>query len=256
MRSAANVARLAPYAGLARSYDIALGRGSLSRVTGTLRRLIRRYGIAFRSAADIGCGTGLFAAHLAKHWRIPVFAVDRSKSMLREAFRNGSARHACMLCQDIRMLTLPRPVDLITANFDTINHVINSADVAETFRRVHGNLRPGGHFIFDFVTDKQPWLATQVYVRRLPAHGCDVAQRIVWDPLRKLIIVALTQRWPRLGIRTVENHVERAYAPLDMARWLRDTGFSIRAILDAATLEQAHARSRRIVVVAHRGGSV
>jgi hypothetical protein len=28
---------------------------------------------ALRSAADMGCGTGLFAAHLAQQWRLPVF---------------------------------------------------------------------------------------------------------------------------------------------------------------------------------------
>lgn len=246
------VTRLAPYAGLAPSYDVALGRNSLQQTAFTLRHLIERYGIAFRSAADIGCGTGLFAAHIARRWSIPVFAVDRSVAMLTEAVRNGSAAHALVLHQDIRRLNLPRPVDLITANFDTVNHIIEPADLAATFQRVHANLRPRGHFVFDFVTDRQPWSAAEVYLRRLPAKGCDVVQRIAWDPLRRLIFIALTQRWLRFGVRTVERHVERAYATLDIVRWLRRAGFFIRAVLDAATLGQAHAGSRRIVVVARR----
>jgi SAM-dependent methyltransferase len=243
---------LAPYAGLASRYDVALGRGSLNRAVTTLRNLIARYGIGFSSAADIGCGTGLFAAHLATRWGIPVFAVDRSLPMLREAFRNGSANHAWMLCQDIRELSLPRPVDLITANFDTMNHIVEPGGIAIVFRRVHANLRPGGHFVFDFVTDRQPWLAAKVYVRRLPASGCDVAQRIIWDPLRRLIFIWLTQRWLQLGIRTVERHVERAYAPVDIIRWLRGAGFFVRDILDAATLEPPRRCSSRILVVARR----
>jgi predicted TPR repeat methyltransferase len=60
-----DAARVAPYAGLASRYDIALGRDRLRLIAAELRQLIERYRIGFRSAADIGCGTGLFAAHLA-----------------------------------------------------------------------------------------------------------------------------------------------------------------------------------------------
>lgn len=244
--------QLAPYAGIASNYDVALGRLRLRQTVFTLRDVIRRYGIAFRSAADIGCGTGLFAAHLARFWGIPVFAVDRSVAMLREALRNGSAPHVHLLCQDIRRLCLPRPVDLITANFDTLNHIVSPSDLMATFRRVRANLRQGGHFVFDLVTDRQPWNIGRLYERRLPARGCQVVQRIAWDPFRRLIFIALIQRWLGRGVSTVERHVERAYATVDIVRWLREAGFFIRAVLDAATLGQAHRGSSRIVVVARR----
>src|SRR5215472_10708118 len=67
----------APYDAIAPSYDVALGRASLVRAVALLRHVIKRYGVAFRSAADLGCGTGLFAAYLARRWRIPVYAIDR-----------------------------------------------------------------------------------------------------------------------------------------------------------------------------------
>jgi len=241
-----------PYAVFATNYDAALGKDSLRQTALVLSRLIERYGIAFRSAADIGCGTGLFAAHLARLWRIPVFAVDRSLAMLRQAFRNGSATHARLLCQDIRQLRLPRPVDLITANFDTVNHIIAPTDLVATFRRVRANLRPGGHFVFDFITDRPLWPVGRVWERRLPARGCHAVQRILWDPLKRLIFIALIQRWPARRVSTVERHVERAYATVDIVRWLREVGFFIRAVLDSTTLAQAHRDSSRIVVVARR----
>src|ERR1700682_5342189 len=131
--------KLAPYSGLASSYDVALGRDSLKQTAFTLRHVFGRFGIAFRSAADIGCGTGLFAAHIARRWAVPVFAVDRSRSMLKEAIHNGSADHVRLICQDIRGLSLPRPVDLITANFDTLNHIVEPAGLVSTFRHVHAN---------------------------------------------------------------------------------------------------------------------
>jgi SAM-dependent methyltransferase len=243
---------MSPYAGFATNYDAALGKDSLRQTIFVLTRLIERYGIGFRSAADIGCGTGLFAAHLARLWRIPVFAVDRSLAMLREAFRNGSATHAQMLCQDIRQLRLPRPVDLITANFDTLNHIIAPTELVATFRRVRANLHPGGHFVFDFITDRPLWPVGRIWEHRLPARGCHAVQRILWDPLRRLIFITLIQRWPVRRVSTVERHVERAYPTVDIVRWLREVGFFIRAVLDATTLAQAHRDSSRIVVVARR----
>jgi SAM-dependent methyltransferase len=246
------VARFIPYAGLAPSYDVALGRDSFRRTAAALRQLIERYAIGFGSAADIGCGTGLFAAHIARRWAVPVFAVDRSRSMLTEAIHNGSADHVRLICQDIRGLSLPRPVDLITANFDTLNHIVEPAGLVATFRHVHANLKRGGHFIFDFVTDRQPCRASGVYIRRLPVTGCEMVQRIIWNSSRSLIFIDLTQHCPQLGVHFVERHVERAYSPVDIVRWLRACGFFVRAVLDAATLLLAHSGSSRIIVVARR----
>jgi hypothetical protein len=55
-------------------------------------------------------------------------------------------------CSHIRCLRLPYPVDLITANLDTMNHLLTEFDLRLTFRRIWENLRPGAHFIFDLIT--------------------------------------------------------------------------------------------------------
>jgi SAM-dependent methyltransferase len=241
----------APYDAIAPSYDVALGRASLARAVALLRHVIKRYGIAFRSAADLGCGTGLFAAYLAQRWRIPVYAIDRSPAMLREASRNGSSRHVVLICQDVRALTLPRPVDLMTANFDALNYILRPGDLAGTFRRVHRELRPGGHFVFDLVTDRLPWHAGRSYVRRLPGSGRGLLQRLVWDPVQRLIATTLTHRLER-GVEAMEQHLQRAYPASDVVRLLCQAGFSVRAVLDAVTARHAGPDCPRIVVVARR----
>jgi predicted RNA methylase len=38
--------------------------------------IVRCYGINFRSAADLGCGTGLFAFYVSRCWNVPVFAME------------------------------------------------------------------------------------------------------------------------------------------------------------------------------------
>jgi methylase of polypeptide subunit release factors len=77
-----------PYSQLAPAYDSALGIPNFIGTRAAFERLVRRYDIRFRSAADIGCGTGLFAGYLSQCWGTPVFAVDRSPEMLAVATRN------------------------------------------------------------------------------------------------------------------------------------------------------------------------
>jgi SAM-dependent methyltransferase len=217
-----------------------------------LEVLIPRYGIAFNSAADLGCGTGLFARYLRRRWRVPVFAVDRSPQMLLAAIANGSARDVCLLLQDIRGLHLPHRVDLITANFDTINHLLRQDDLECAFRRVFDNLRPGGYFIFDVLTDRQPLRPLQVYARRVRDIGRRIVQRVRWLPWNRMLLMSVTISEHGRRCPDAEVHIERTYAPAFIAALLEGAGFRIRALLDANDLQTAYRNSPRVVFVARK----
>jgi SAM-dependent methyltransferase len=214
--------------------------------------LIRRYGIRFRSAADLGCGTGLFACYLSRCRGVPVFAVDISSAMLREAARNCGNLNVCLLRQDIRSLRLPHPVDLMTANFDTLNHLMADSDLRLAFRRIHANLRPGGHVYFDLITPCQPLGGRRTYLRRFGTASDQVLQRVRWSPRRRLLSIIVVLHSPRSSLSTLEVHRERAYSLREVGRWLLDAGFVIRGIHDAATLRVASECPPRIIVVAQK----
>ena len=237
-----------PYSRLARAYDLALGIPNFLGTRRAFEYLVRHYGIRFGSAADIGCGTGLFACYLGQCWGVPVFGVDRSAEMLAVAARNCRSPNVCFLLQDIRCLRLPCPVDLITANFDTMNHLLTGPELKLAFRRISENLRPGGHFIFDLITPCQPLGRGQAYVRRLGA----ASQRIRWNPWQRILSISVVIRSPASTIPTLELHRERAYAPAEAGRWLMDAGFLIRGVHDAVTLRRAGSCPPRIVVVASK----
>jgi trans-aconitate methyltransferase len=114
-----------PYSELAAMYDAISGVAFFVGARKAFEELVRRYGINFRLAADLGCGTGLFARYLNQCWGVPTFAVDRSPAMLAIAMRNCNGCEVGLLQQDIRCLQLPQPVDLVTANFDTLNDLLN-----------------------------------------------------------------------------------------------------------------------------------
>ena len=241
-----------PYSELAPAYDAALGLSNFIGTRAAFEALVRRYGVQFRSAADIGCGTGLFAGYLNQWWGVPVFGVDRSSEMLAVAARNFACRNVCFLQQDLRCLRLPSPVDLITANFDTINHLLTEPDLRLAFRRISENLRPGGHFIFDLITPCQPLRGAQTYTRHLGSGSYNAVQRIRWNPGQKILSIVVIIRSPSSKVSTVEAHCERAYSPVEVGRWLMDAGFLIRGIHDAATLRMATGCPQRIIIIARK----
>jgi SAM-dependent methyltransferase len=243
---------LRPYSRFAVTYDRTLGIPAFFRTRRAFEALVRRYGIRFRSAADLGCGTGLFACYLSQCWSIPVFAVDISPAMLREAARNCSDVNVCLLHQDIRSLRLPHPVDLVTANFDTLNHLVADADLRLAFRRMADNLRPGGHLYFDLITPCQPLGGRRSYVQQLSAASDQVLQQIHWSPRQRILSIVVIVHSPRSRRSTQEVVRERAYSPREVGRWLLDVGFVIRGIHDAATLHVASGCPPRIIVVAQK----
>jgi SAM-dependent methyltransferase len=243
-----------PYSQIAPTYDIAVGIRDFLRTRRAFEALVRRYGIEFRSAVDLGCGTGLFACYLSRCWNVPVFAVDNCPEMLRVAVRNCRDSRVCLLLQDIRRLCLPAKVDLATANTYTLNHLLNRCDMQMAFHRIYQNLRPGGYLLFDLVTHRQPG-------RSLP-HSQPVRianrafhQQIRWDPGRKLLSIVIVHRAESPTASKVEVYMGRGRSPLEVGRWLQEAGFTLRGIHDAATLQIATGCPPNIILVAKKEAS-
>ena len=242
--------KAAPYAALAPLYDRTVGARFFSGLRRAFEELVRRYGLRFRTAVDLGCGTGLFACWLARRYGVAVLAVDRSSAMLQAALRSCRDCRVGFLQQDLRELELARRVDLATANYDTMNHLLGERDFRCVLHRVCAALAPGGHFIFDLLTDRQRPQAHRIGLCPAGLRSVRLWQRIRWIPGRALLVtrVSLTHR----GRERWEEHVERGYDPVAVARWLQHAGFEIRALLDGPSLSQARAGSRRVVFVARR----
>lgn len=103
-----------------------------------------------RAACDLCCGTGTMALVLAGQG-IKTFGVDLSLEMCRIARRK--AREAQLpirvIRADMREFQLPHEVDLVTCEFDALNHVPRKKDLGRVLKSVARSLRPGGHFAFD-----------------------------------------------------------------------------------------------------------
>jgi SAM-dependent methyltransferase len=244
-----------PYSRIAPVYDCTVGFPFFVLVRDAFERLVSRYGIRFGSAADIGCGTGLFACYLNRCWGVPVFAVDRSAGMLRRAQRNCRGEGVCLLRQDIRCLNLPCRVDLITANFDTLNHLNEPGDLRLAFQRVASNLRSGGHFYFDILTPCQPLAGYHVYVRNHCSVRSWLRQRMRWEPQTRLMRIIAVQHRTGSCAPVVERITERAYSASEIGKWMAQAGFVIRGVHDFETLCVPSGCPARIIILATKTSS-
>ena len=241
-----------PYSRFAAEYDTTIGIPFFRQTREFFERLIRKYGIKFHSAADLGCGTGLFARYLKIGYGIAVFAVDLSEPMLRVAQRNCCGTNVVLLRQDIRSLRLPQAVDLITANFDTLNHILTHEDLLRTLTAVADNLNPGGHFIFDVITNCLPLGRSHSYVRRFYHHRRRVTQQVRFDPIRKMLSLRVAIQSPENLLPIVERHCERVYSLNELGGALQKHGFVIRGVHDALTLATTFRCSPRVIMVARK----
>ncbi len=193
-----------------------------------------RHRIAFRSAADVGCGTGGFLRYLAGR-ADPLYGVDLSAEMLQQAARKTRGSRTRLLRQDLRRLSLPTPVDLITCNFDTLNYLHRTSELGRAFQRMRANLNEGGHLLFDLIVGvgQADARRQESQVVRLP--GVTSLWRIRADPTRGVSLVEMRTRLrdPDGRFRHGrERHLQRWYPQDLVGRLLQRAGFHVLSVHD------------------------
>jgi hypothetical protein len=112
--------------------------------------------------------------------------------------------------------------------------------------------RLGGHFIFDLITPCQPLGGAQTYTRHLGSRNRKTVQRIHWNPGQKTLSIVVIVRSHSSKVSSLEAHRERAYAPLEVGRWLMDAEFIIGGAHDVATLRIATSCTPRVIIIARK----
>jgi SAM-dependent methyltransferase len=138
-----------PYRWLAQYYD-ELFSFFRRRKDAARERVLRRVLPHVESACDLACGSGTTALILARKG-IKTYAVDLSPLMCRLAREKADRARLPIrvLRADMRSFRLPETVDLITCEFDALNHVPRRTDLCRVAKAVARALRRGGHFFFD-----------------------------------------------------------------------------------------------------------
>ncbi|CRI66225.1 hypothetical protein THIOKS12690006 [Thiocapsa sp. KS1] len=221
--------RVAPYSRLATDYDRLVGDTLYPIVRASFDACVRALGLRFGSLADVGCGTGRFLYDLLGYG-VPLIGVDRSPQMLRIAAERLRGHGVLLIRQDMRRLRLPRPVDLITCNGDTLNYLLAADELASTLLHCRMNLRPGGHLIADLLcghptdgdrilSDIRDRSAGRVSLWRTRSDKAQRLTRVEIDFARP--DTNGETRWAR------EIHVQRWHRPSDLDAAVKQAGLRI-----------------------------
>lgn len=187
--------------------------------------LLRRNRIRSGLVADLGCGSGLWAAKLLSHG-YQVIGIDLSPAMVALAqarapgaeFRRGS------------LLTARLPsCDAVTAMGECINFAFDPRNSPEGlgrfFERVHRSLRPDGVFVFDLATpDRIParptrnWFEGDGWALHVEASG-DRRRRVLE---RRIVCFRKAGAGYR---RSEETHRLHLYTMREIEKMLRAAGF-------------------------------
>lgn len=157
------------------------------------------------------------------------------------------------LLEDMRELELYGSVRAVVSVCDSMNYILEEADLREVFSRVHEYLEEDGVFIFDLNT---------VYKYRDLLGETTIAENreegsFIWEnyfdeasAVNEYDLTLYIREDGETYRRFEEVHYQRAYDLKTIDRLLADAGMELTAAYDAFTKEPVRDDSERIYVVA------
>lgn len=157
------------------------------------------------------------------------------------------------LLEDMRELELYGSVRAVVSVCDSMNYILEEADLREVFSRVHEYLEEDGVFIFDLNT---------VYKYRDLLEETTIAENreegsFIWEnyfdeesAVNEYDLTLYIREDGESYRRFEEVHYQRAYDLKTIDRLLADAGMELTAAYDAFTKEPVRDDSERIYVVA------
>jgi SAM-dependent methyltransferase len=247
---------------LARAYSRHWNDHSRAMV-GNLKKIATRFGFAYRRVADLACGEGTFALGVARDGH-EVIGIDLSADMLQIARKQESDIRrrgvpldgtVTWLRQDMRELSLPQPVDVVTCWYNSLNYLTEQDDLRMAFRAVRNALVPGGMFLFDVYTTTglsvewtdKVWIAVDT-------EECFVTSRTRYHEAERLATVHFTG-FVRNGdeyARFDETHHNRGYERRVIEMMLRDEGLEHISTFTLPRMMKPERDAHRLVMLARR----
>lgn len=180
---------------------------------------------------DLCCGDGRLTRTMLK-LGYRVVGVDGSERML--TYAKQRAPKAEFYLEDIRRLKMPPRFDGVISTFDSLNHIMEGADLKLVFRNVFDCLKPGGYFAFDLNSE-------DAYIDLWSRTSTIVDKKIVsiargsYDSARKIALCEVTlmrledDEWHRSDFRLFQKLHKRE----DVLSALNEIGF-VTQVFDGA----------------------
>jgi SAM-dependent methyltransferase len=232
------------------------------RMAELLPALLIRFDAHPTRLLDIACGEGSFAAAMARRG-MQVTGLDRSEQMLDFARQRSADERLDIhwVPGDMTTLDFPPTFDLVTCWFDSLNYVMELADLEKVFSGVHHALLPDGLFIFDMNTLyglAVGWTRQTTYVQQdfedlLELH----CTQFDYDRSIARVHVTVFERQDETWTRFDEEHLERGYPVEQIQVSLEAVGLQVLGMFGNITeLTGVKDDTGRVWLVVQKPGSM
>jgi len=215
-----------PFSALASVYDAIMNDIEYEDWAEFLLEFLDQEGFKPKSVLDLACGTGNSTAPFVQRG-LECWGLDASMEMLEVA--RGKLPEVHFVRGNFSEFQLERSFDLCTCLFDSLNNILETADLERTFAHVHRHLNEGGWLVADVNTRlgvRELWDGEAIEGVAQISGGQEVHYHWshVFDSALELGTV---QAFCRMGDKEfLELHTERGYDPADLEPLLTRAGFS------------------------------
>lgn len=202
---------------------------------------------------DLACGSGSLSLELASRG-VDVIGVDGSEDMLSLAMAKAARGdlELMFLEQDMRELDLFGAVSGAVCLLDSLNHITNTAGLAEVFRRLGLFIEPGGLLVFDANTPykHREILGDNAFVFEEEDFLCVWRNRFIGRTCEVEMTLDFFVEEGGLYERMTDVVRERAYSLSTWERLLKEADFELLAVYGERTEEPPTEDCQRWVLVA------
>ena len=241
------------YTSFARVYDLFMDNVPYEEWSEYIISLLTEAGIKDGLVADLGCGTGKMTRLLSKAG-YDMIGIDNSGEMLEIAREHQYEEDdgILYLLQDMREFELYGTVRAVISICDSMNYLLEEADLLTVFKLVNNYLDPKGLFIFDLNTRyKYEILLGETTISENREEG------FIWDNyfdeeegINQYDLTLFIREEGDLYRKYEETHFQRVYELETVKRLLKEAGLMFVAAYDAFTKEPVREDSERIYIIA------
>lgn len=245
------------YTSFAQVYDMFMDNVPYEEWGEYIKSVLNEYEVSDGLLLDLGCGTGKLTRIMAGYG-YDMIGVDNSFEML-DIAREAESQEILYLLQDMREFELYGTVRAIYSACDSLNYILEEADLLTVFRLANNYLDPKGIFIFDMNS-------LYKYETLLENHTFAESREdgsFIWDNYYDeeemineydLTLFIRCDEDDEVFQRFQEAHYQRAYSLDKIKELLIQSGLEFVAAYDAYTKEPVRDDSEKWTIIARECG--